>query len=79
MDTKNKYRSAKVNVVRFCEIPYPPKLLNILLFTEVAEDTTQIDSMEIEIEQDEIEVIDQETGEKKKVVEKEAVGKEKTA
>jgi hypothetical protein len=35
MDTKNKYRQAKINVVRFCEIPYPPKLLNILLFTEV--------------------------------------------
>jgi hypothetical protein len=40
MDTKNRYCSAKVNVVRFCEIPYPPKLLNILLFTEVTEDTT---------------------------------------
>jgi hypothetical protein len=35
MDSKNKYRQAKINVVRFCEIPYKPKLLNILLFTEV--------------------------------------------
>ncbi len=56
LDQKNRYRSAKVNVVRFCEIPYPPKLLNILLFTEVTEDTTQIDSMEIEFEHDEIEI-----------------------
>ena len=34
------------------EIAYPPKLLNIMMFTEVTEDVEQIDSMEIEIDQD---------------------------
>ena len=49
---QNKYRQAKIKVTRFTELSYPPKLLNILLFTEVNDEVEEIDSMEIEIEQD---------------------------
>jgi hypothetical protein len=39
MDVQNKYRQAKINVTRFAEIQYPPKLLNILLFNEISDET----------------------------------------
>ena len=57
-DSKNRYRQAKVNVIQFLSLFYDPKQLNILLFTEGADDKN-LKGVELNLENQPIETIEE--------------------